>query len=268
MQTSCLIVVRVLCIVVNINLLVMKIYDRIKGLCAARNLGTSRHNGKERVTARVKWICDLLDELSLEWSMDRIVWGDNYLYNIILHSEVKEGVKVISAHHDIVLANSDNANDNSASVICAIALKLQRPETMVVLLDGEEVGGVGSTSFADELTSARFGQVSWVLNLELSGRGGKEFLLGEQGSNGPLGKRIQETLRPDIITVPFNDSVRFREAGLDSCCVNPLPRLSSGELDRSGWFLCHTIGDSLDEISVEDMEEWVEEVLVKIVDKC
>lgn len=246
----------------------MKIYHRIEGLCAARNWGTSRANGKDVVTPRVSWICSLLDELSLEWSIDRIVWGDNYLYNIILHSEVKEGVKVISAHHDIVLSSSDNANDNSASVINAIALKLERPEVMVVLLDGEEVGGVGSTSFGEELVSGRFGTVKWVLNLELTGLGGKEFLLGEQGSGGVLGKSIIETLKPDVIAVPFNDSVRFREAGLDSCCVNPLPRLASGSLDREAWYRCHTIEDSLDSISVADMEEWVEEVLVRIVDSC
>ena len=52
-------------------------------------------------------------------------------------------------------------------VINAIALKKMMPELNIVLLDGEEVGGLGSQRVSDQINSGFFGKIDWVLNLEL-----------------------------------------------------------------------------------------------------
>ena len=63
--------------------------------------------------------------------------------------------------------------------------------------------------------------------------------------------------------------------GIDTNVINPLPLLSEGEtseiaygdgyLDNSSWWLCHSDEDTLDKISIMDMEEFVTDVLVPIV---
>ena len=67
--------------------------------------------------------------------------GVNNYFNIVLPGSSD---KFVVAHHDIVNKDSDNANDNSCSVINALMIKKLRPEVNVVILDGEEFGGIGS----------------------------------------------------------------------------------------------------------------------------
>ena len=98
---------------------------------------------------------------------------------------------MVVAHHDIANPSIDNANDNSASCINAIALKLLVPELNVVLLDGEEHGGIGSQRLSEKINSGDFGSIEWVLNLELTGKGGDLFFIG----NYPGAYRDWETDR-------------------------------------------------------------------------
>ena len=111
-------------------------YEKIYDFCKVRNLGSIYKNGLAE-TPRVKFLIELMNSLGLSpelhrFSVSNIVLG----FNIVLRGSSN---KIITAHHDIVNPNIDNANDNSASVINAIATKLLKPEITVVLLDGEEV---------------------------------------------------------------------------------------------------------------------------------
>ena len=170
---------------------------------------------------------------------------------------------MVTAHHDIVNPESDNANDNSCSVINSIALKKLLPELNVAIIDGEEVGGVGSTYLARQINEGFYHQIDWVLNLELTGRGGKTFLI--DSSIGPLHDRVI-SMFPNctVMPVPFNDSEIFRDNGIDSIVINPLPLLEDGSLDTSVLHLCHSIEDSVDKISISDMKEFVEDVLLPL----
>jgi hypothetical protein len=229
----------------------MPVHHRIADLCAAR-------------TDRVAWITALLDELHMTHVVDAWEEQGGRWRNIVLPGAGAE-VRAVVAHHDVVNPASDNANDNSASVINAIALKVLRPEVLVVLTDGEEVGGVGAWRFGQQCLAGRWGNVAWALNLELTGAGGTDFLVGHAGSDGPLGRRISSFFTHETVRVPFNDSVVLRRVGLDSAVINPLPRLPDGTLDRSAWHRCHTEADSLATISVPDMRVFTEEVLVPLV---
>lgn len=196
----------------------------------------------------------------------------NNFFNIILKGNSN---RMVVAHHDIQNPNIDNANDNSASVINAIALKKMRPNLNVVLLDGEEMGGIGSTHLSKQINNGDFGQIEWVLNLELTGKGGKYFFIGNYP--GTLYDRIKEMFNCPVVNTPFNDSVTLRRFNIDSCVINPIPPMPEGKqsrvqfndgtyLDDSYLYHCHNAKDSLSSISVDDMKIFTEEVVLKIID--
>lgn len=240
------------------DLINTEIYESIYDFCKVRNLGNTFKNGKEP-PPRVKFILDLLDKEGIPWELDKFESAGHYCYNVILRGT---GSRMVTAHHDIVNPDIDNANDNSASVINAIAIKKMIPEVHVVLLDGEEVGGLGSQRCSEQILAGEFGEIEWVLNLELTGRGGKNFFVGNYP--GPLSDRIGGMFECYIESTPFNDSVIFRRNGIDSVVINPLP-LVDGELDFSLLWNCHSSRDTLDTISTRDMQEFVEDVVIPIL---
>jgi len=208
------------------------------------------------------WIIDLLLDNKIKFKLDEFPVIDGVGYNIIITGD---SGKWITCHHDIVNPNSDNANDNSCSIINAIALKLQAPHINVAILDGEEPGGLGSEFLSYQMRQGHYGVVDWILNLELTGRGGKEFLICNSNLDMPLSMKVRTMFECEIVNVPFNDSVIFRANGFDSIVINPLPRKKNGELDMSILFLCHSMKDSVDKISIEDMKVFTEEVLLPLV---
>ncbi len=195
----------------------------------------------------------------------------NKYFNIIMRGTSS---KMIVAHHDVNNHRIDNANDNSASVINVIATKKLRPELNAILLDGEEFGGIGSKRAAQQIKDGKFGSIEWVLNYELTGRGGKYFFIGNYP--GKLSNRILELFNCPVVNTPFNDSIIFRQFGIDSVVINPIPPLPEGEessvMFHDGKYLdikmlgnCHSAKDTLATISTADMKEFVEEVILKIV---
>jgi hypothetical protein len=71
--------------------------------------------------------------------------------------------------------------------------------------------------------------------------------------------------------------VIFRKNGIDSCVINPLPIIPDGSLDEGlAWdenirldasilYLCHSSKDTVDLINTQEMKEFVEEVVYKIL---
>jgi hypothetical protein len=244
-------------------------YNKIYDFCKVRNSGSIYKNGLTE-TPRVKFLMELTTNLGLSPELHVFyVREDVQGFNIVLRGSSN---KIITAHHDIVNPNIDNANDNSASVINAIATKLLKPEITIVLLDGEEVGGLGSQYLSDQILDGEFGEVDWVLNLELTGSGGSTFFIGDYP--GKLQDHIRGIFDCPIVSTPFNDSVIFRKNGIDSVVINPLPILEEGTspvkwgesyLDYDMLFNCHTKRDTLDTISIEDMQKFVEGVIIPIV---
>lgn len=247
------------------------IYNKIYEFCKVKNLGTSRLNG-DKPTPRVEFLIKLLESEGIDYELDEFGTEENKYFNIILRGNSS---KMIMAHHDIVNPNSDNANDNSASVINLIATKKLRPNVHAVIVDGEEVGGLGSTRLGEQINNGDFGSIDWVLNFELTGKGGKYFFIGDYP--GPLSDKIKRIFDCPVFRTPFNDSVRIRAKGIDSTVINPLPPVKGNKktqvqfndgtyLDFSILFRCHSMEDSLTEISTTDMKEFVEEVVLKIID--
>lgn len=240
-------------------------YNRIYDFCRIKNLGGAHKNGNS-MSPRIIWIIKFLQELQIDFKIDEFSitrFGHNKFYNIYLPGTSRIA---ITAHHDIVNPNSDNANDNSASVINAILLKKLDPNVQVILLDGEEppMMGVGSDRASQMIKSGIYSGIDSVLNLELTGRGGKNFFIGDTG--GVLSRRIINIFNPPEVSTPFNDSDIFRDNGIDSIVINPLPNNPDGSgMDFSLLYNCHSLRDSLSTIDIGDMREFVEDVLQKIV---
>lgn len=274
-------------------------YSKIYDFCKVKNKGNCFKNGKE-IPPRLDFLMKLakshsihceLDVFQSEHSYDtrnryksksffldeedEVEPEENNFFNLILPGTSN---KMVVAHHDVVVAELENANDNSASCINAIALKILVPSLNVILLDGEEYGGLGSTRAAQRIQKGDFGSIEWVLNLELTGRGGDLFFVGNYP--GQLNNKIISLFDCPVFDTPFNDSVNFRKAGIDSTVINPLPRLdptlklpgffepvimNGQELDTSILLNCHNSKDSIDKISPVDMKIFVEKILYKIV---
>lgn len=244
-------------------------YQKIYEFCKVKNNGTAYKNGNT-IPPRVNWIIGFLKVNNINYILDEFKMDfDNTCYNIILQGTSKIAV---CAHHDIVNPNSDNANDNSCSVINAIMTKILNPSITVFIVDGEEIGGIGSNRVAKNIKEGKYGNIESVLNYELTGKGGESFFIGNYP--GSLQTRILEKFDCPIFNTPFNDSVIFRKNGIDSCVINPLPIIDKetaikwkdlGYLDVSMLYNCHSNVDSVDSISTEDMKSFVENIALKIL---
>ena len=245
-------------------------YNKIYDFCKVRNLGGTYSNSNEP-TPRVQFIMQLLESEGIDYELDTYQSRGNTCFNIILKGDSN---RMVVAHHDIVNPNIDNANDNSASVINAIMIKKLMPHINVVLLDGEECGGLGSQRTSEQINDGYFGQIDWVLNLELTGKGGKYFFIGNYP--GKLSDHIKSIFDCPITNTPYNDSVTFRRNGIDSVVINPIPPLNEGKtssvkwndttyLDFSMLYNCHSSKDTIDTIDINDMKEFTENVVLKIL---
>jgi hypothetical protein len=250
-----------------------KILDSIYPFCRnVRNKGTAMENGSSDYPERVKFLLSLLREYSIENFVDSFSLAsekDNSYHNIIIQGDSKY---MVIAHHDVLNTESENANDNSASVINAIFLKLLVPGVHIVLTDCEELGLKGARRLGEQINKGIFGKIQSVLNLELTGLGGENFLMGQY--HGPLSDKITKLFDPPMFRTPPSDSVALQSLGIDSNVINPLPILTegtspiqswSGYLDNSSWSRCHRDNDTLEHISTKDMYEFVTKILVPIV---
>ena len=246
-------------------------YNKIYDFCKVRNLGGTYSNSNEP-TPRVQFLMQLLESEGIDYELDTYQSKGNTCFNIILKGDSN---RMVVAHHDIVNPNIDNANDNSASVINAIMIKKLMPHINVVILDGEECGGLGSQRASEQINEGYFGQIDWVLNLELTGKGGKYFFIGNYP--GKLSDHIKSIFDCPITNTPYNDSVTFRKNGIDSVVINPIPPLNEGKtssvrwddttyLDFSMLYNCHSSKDTIETIDILDMKEFVEDVVLKILD--
>lgn len=245
-------------------------YNKIYDFCKVRNFGGVYSNG-DKPTPRVQFLMQLLESEGINYELDTYQSRGNTCYNLILKGESD---KMVVAHHDIVNPNIDNANDNSASVINAIMIKKLMPHINVVLLDGEECGGLGSQRVSDQINEGYFNTIDWVLNLELTGKGGKYFFIGNYP--GKLSDHIKSIFDCPITNTPYNDSVTFRKNGIDSVVINPIPPLNEGKTSQVKWndntyldytmlYNCHSSKDTIDTIDINDMKEFTEDVVLKIL---
>jgi hypothetical protein len=240
------------------------IYDKIYDFCKIRNYGSATKNGLTDYPPRLYFIINLIEELGIDYNVIKFKdnrFKNNYFYNIYLKGNSE---KMAISHHDIYNPNIDNANDNSASIINCISLKLLNPDINIAIIDGEEPPclGIGSKKLSLDIIDGYFGKISYVLNLELTGKGGETFFIGKMGSN--LENKIINMFNPYIYNVPFNDSFILLNHGIDSTVITTIP-LINNKPDYSIMYKIHSDLDNIDSISVDDMKNFTEKIALKIL---
>lgn len=269
-------------------------YTKINEFCKIRNKSGDHAQGIEE-TERFKFLKELCDANGLKYEVDAfenprhkpeevltldnfdneteynkyleylsktVTKGKNLYFNLYLKGTSN---KMFIAHHDIVNPNLDNANDDSASCINCLMIKKLHPEVNIVITSGEEPPsmGVGSERLAQKIKEGYFGNIEWVLNLELTGKGGDQFIIGNYKGN--LYNKILSTFpQAKVINTPFNDSVILREYGIDSVVITTLP-LVDGRHDFELLYNCHNAKDNLASISTDDMKIFVETIIPKLL---
>ncbi len=236
--------------------------------CALRcSAPTFFGNGDPTVlNPRINFLIETLNNLNIPYEIDswqQIISGrEVWLHNIYLMGSTN---KMVMAHHDIMNFNVDNCNDNSASVINAIATKVLNPEVHIAITDGEEIGGQGSRRTAHKINEGYFGEIEYVVNLELTACGGLNFFTEPLPESG-LYKRIME-LFPDTYTtrVPFHDGMILRYEGIDSLVLNPLPLNEEGKLRFSLLSYCHSPMDRITLANYDDMDIFVRNVVTPLI---
>ena len=257
----------------------------LQEFCNVKAVGTCMNNPKEELPPRVRWIVRKCEEFGFEYSIDHWTEESFPLYNIYLYGE---GPLMLIAHHDIHNPDSENANDNSASIVNALLLKTLNPNVPICFTDAEEFGLLGAKRLANLMLNKKNEKFAphamSVLNLELTGRGGEYFFVGRnKGKRALISEFIASIFDNPTYSVPLNDSVILEEMGIDCCVINPLPPMSEeqksetigyidenpivykGEhLDKNVLYLCHSTEDTVSKCSNKEMKEFITEVLYPI----
>lgn len=232
-----------------------KILNKIYDFCKVKE--ESFRTNTEEYSNRLNYLISLVSEFGINYHVDTWDYEDVYFHNLVLEGDSD---KVVIAHYDIVNVNSDNANDNSASVINAIALKTIAPDVNIILTDGEEFfDGEGAKRIA-LLKSSGYGfykNIRWILNLELTGYGDKICVSDYQSNlQSKLYQKLNESSNIIEKWMPRNDTSVLIPRGIDSVCVTLCPSIN-GEATFEHWYNCHSTKDSIDKMNIDDMYNFV-----------
>lgn len=231
---------------------------KVKSICSGEG---------DPFTARVQFIMDALFDLNIKFTHD--VFGRFVNVYVLIKGKKRTSTVVYLAHHDIVNPDSDNCNDNTASVCNLLSLadhfKNNKPEkdVLIAFTDGEEIGGFGSKRLSQRINDGDFGHVEYAVNLELTAYGQNLCIDGKNfNTESKLLDLIMAT-HPEtaIVGTPFQDSVILREHGIDSVCLCPVndedfERVEEGGLPK-GWMVCHSERDTFDQAIGDDMDNFV-----------
>jgi hypothetical protein len=211
---------------------------------------------------RLNFLVGLVEALGIEYFV-RSYDEDDEEPDEIMHNLVLPGNSelMVVAHYDVFNTASHNANDNSASIINAIALKVLNPEVTVVLTDGEEQPfccmGTNYLRFELRYNYDYCKHIRSVLVLELTGYG-KNVAISNYG--GHLLTQTQLCSSVYVMEMPKSEAFLFRRRDIDSEVVTCYPEIN-GRPDFSHFEKVHTEKDNIDSIKIGDMEQFVSNFL-------
>ncbi len=263
----------------------MSAYEYLAALCRLRSW-SSHAPRKDPLTPRLRFLLDVLKRHEIEAQTDAFpaVSRPAAQYaNLQVYVAAREQscqTVVVCAHHDVSNSESDNCQDNTASVAHLLALCLRLKErppfghnVLAVFLDAEEIVDPprsGAGRLAERCVQGEYGDVDYVLNLELTANGRNLWFENGGNSHSRLSAQLQRhTPAIHHASTPYNDSVAFRLYGLDSVCLGPLDDANFNQLKRSGfcetWALCHSPHDSFERSArradMDAFTDWVEGVI-------
>ncbi len=271
-----------------LELIVMDIKTTLEDLCLNIKNEQSSFRPSPVVTNRAQFIMNKITEMQLTYKLDAFLSspfyrqpvisderGEYKYYNIIVkfpasNPEIEEGV-MFTAHHDVNNIESNNCQDNTASVVNLLRLcfylkdknDLKR-NVYIVFTDSEEFGGKGALRVSEQIINNEFGKLQYVVNSELTALG--EYIWSEKTPDfSPLKRKLEESLeKMNEKFCPFNDSFVFRGMGIDSICLGTLPKDENGRLKTEHWRICHSNDDKIEQANYDHMEQYVQ-FLLKLI---
>jgi hypothetical protein len=240
-------------------------------------------------STNVMFIIDTLNKANVKSSIDIFKYhgssisnweheiNDHKLVNIIAEPNPQaEGAALLFvAHHDVANTRSENAQDNKASVSHLLTLanliknsKEDLKRVILLFSDCEEFSAKGAYRFADNSKLDRssgnpkilhniYGEISGVINLELSGVGKVIWSDCEKNIKDiELHDYLEKVFGGEIIKVhtPPSDVIAFRRNNYPTLCIGTLKEDDVKE--RNTWRLCHSINDTVDKCSRGDMKDF------------
>jgi hypothetical protein len=213
-------------------------------------------NTKETTTHRVDVITNFLDSNEIEYYVDQWKISDRWLNNVYVRfnfNKSEREYRMFDAHHDVANYVSENAQDNTCSVINLLLLAKQLKENpinknvLIVFTDGEEVkvGGMGSGAARAQETYIDL-DIYASYALELTGLGNS---IWHSENNFSLNSSTK-------LNCPFNNSVVYRRT-MSSTCIGILPTKEIEENKIKTWALCHSNDDTFDKCNINDMVRFI-----------
>ncbi len=195
---------------------------------------------------RYSWIKDTLKSLDIEYEIQSFETFNNII------CKGKSDIWAV-AHYDTIDIRYC-ANDNSASIINLIHLKLMNPELNVVFLDVEEPPyfGLGSTMLSSYIHDKNL-DCRYILNLELTGYG-IQICTGSHMNT--ISFLIQDKLNGIAIDTPFSDTDIFIQNLIPSVLIFTLNKVNEKVIKESIYH-CHTNKDTYDKINTNHMDHLV-----------
>lgn len=261
-------------------------FQYLEEMIQVRNLFNTLTPTTSPMTNRVCFIIEQLNNIGANYKLHTFdsfgTTVKNYntakLVNIIVEFKAENELPgiVFMAHHDINNIHSENCQDNSASVCNLIELcdrlKNEPPArtTYIAFTDKEEFGGIGATNLSIMINKKQLGEIEYVINLELTGLGNAIWIDNaynmEHSGLTPLAEKFQQVVGTEnlnIVNTPFNDAMVLRRFGIDAICTGILPEAEM-KTNKRTWSLCHSNLDTIDKINPQDMQNFVDKLVLFI----
>jgi len=259
-------------------------YQHLEKFCKIKST-SSYHASEIAITPRVTYLIEQLYLMEVNYKIDEFeipnsTKGEKFVNLYVMFPSKNKDAKniIFVAHHDVANPNSENCQDNSASVCNLLELcstlkdKELQNNIIVCFTDGEEIVNANKCGAGRISRSIREGAkpfqngVDYNINLELTGLGrniwADRLNIEQSNSYDYLISKIDNVKE---VRTPASDSVMFRANGFDSICIGCLDDENIKRDYPKTWMLCHSEQDTIDKISESDMNYFVHEILMKLV---
>lgn len=266
-------------------------YNHLYNICKnIRNERASSRGYLSPITDRLNYIIQSLSTHGINfravsfdhYNKELVTGNDLKLANVMVDFKVNESDETIifTAHHDIANPNSENCQDNTASVCNLIDLCVQLKKAFengeltknvtVGFTDCEEVGGRGMNQLIKEIDNGLYGERESVTiyALELTACGNNFWVSGIT-KDSEFYNEIKELTKKEevfVVNTPYNESVNARRYGIKACCIGILDDDNIEQVLGRGycesWGLCHSLEDTFEKSADENsMNNFVQDLL-------
>ncbi len=266
-------------------------YNHLYNMC--KNIRNERASFKGYISPITERLNYIIHSLSMHGINFRVVSFEHYnqknfngndfkLANVMVDFKVNNSNETIifTAHHDIANHNSENCQDNTASVCNLIDLCVQLKKAFengeltknisVGFTDCEEVGGRGMNQLIQEIEGGLYGEKESVTiyALELTASGKNIWVSGITKESEFYDEIKKATNKEDvfIVNTPYNESVNARRNGIKACCIGILDDENIEQVKGRGycesWGLCHSLEDTFEKSADKNsMDNFVQDLL-------